>query len=50
MARTNKANRDVEDPLEWWIRHALNYPVLSKMAFDLFSCPTMSTECKQVFL
>jgi hypothetical protein len=49
MARTNKADLDVEDPLEWWIRHASDYPTLSKMAFDLFSCPAMSAECERVF-
>ena len=49
MSRHNKADQDVEDPLEWWIRHASDYPVLSKMAFDLFSCPAMSSECERVF-
>jgi hypothetical protein len=49
IARTNKADGDVDDPLEWWIRHAPDYPVLSKMAFDLFSCPAMSAECERVF-
>lgn len=49
MARTNKADLDVEDPLEWWVRHACDYPVLSRMAFDLFSCPAMSAECERVF-
>ncbi|GKU10013.1 unnamed protein product [Fusarium langsethiae] len=49
MARTNKADLDVEDPLERWVRHASDYPILSKMAFDLFSCPAMSAECERVF-
>lgn len=49
MARTNKADLDVEDPLEWWVRHASDYQILSKMAFDLFSCPAMSSECERVF-
>jgi len=49
MARTNKADLDVEDPLEWLICHASNYCILSKMAFDLFSCPAMSAECERVF-
>ncbi|OBS16988.1 hypothetical protein FPOA_26869 [Fusarium poae] len=49
MARTNKADLDVEDPLEWWVRHASDYPILAKMAFELFSCPAMSTECERVF-
>lgn len=49
MARSNKADQDVENPLEWWVHHASDYPVLSKMAFDLFSCPAMSSECERVF-
>lgn len=43
MARSNKADLDAEDPLEWWVRHASDYPVLSKIAFDL------SSECEHVF-
>lgn len=49
MARTNTADLDVDDPLEWWVRHVSDYPILSKMAFDLFSCPAMSSECERVF-
>lgn len=49
MARANRADVEVEDPLEWWIAHAADYPILSKMAFDLFSCPAMSAECERVF-
>ena len=49
MARTNTADLDVEDPLEWWVRHASNYPVLSKIAFNLFSCPAISSKCERVF-
>lgn len=49
MARTTKADLKVEDPLEWWVCHSSDYPILSKMAFDLFSCPAMSAECERVF-
>ena len=49
MARTNKADLEVENPTDWWIRHATDYPVLSQMALDLFSCPAMSAECERVF-
>ena len=49
MARANKGDLDVKDPLEWWVRHTSDYPVLSKMAFDLFSCPAMSSKCERVF-
>lgn len=49
MARANRADVEVEDPLEWWVGHASNYPILSKMAFDLFSYQAMSAECERVF-
>ncbi|XP_044715151.1 transposase-like protein [Hirsutella rhossiliensis] len=40
---------DVADPLEWWHQHQLEYPVLYRMALDLFSIPGMSAECERVF-
>ena len=49
MARTNKADDKVEDPLQWWIEHEADYPTLAKMAFDFFSIPAMSSECERVF-
>ncbi len=39
----------IKDPLEWWRHHESEYPVLSGMAFDLFSIPGMSSECERVF-
>ncbi|KAJ0125881.1 hypothetical protein HZ326_31013 [Fusarium oxysporum f. sp. albedinis] len=50
MARANRADVEVEDPLEWWVCHASDYPILSKMAFDLFSCPAMSAEWGQILV
>jgi hypothetical protein len=40
---------DVANPLEWWNRYELEYPVLYRMALDLFSIPGMSAECERVF-
>jgi hypothetical protein len=40
---------DVANPLEWWNRHQLEYPVLYRMALDLFSMPGMSADCERVF-
>ncbi|KAK4077565.1 hypothetical protein Purlil1_12327 [Purpureocillium lilacinum] len=40
---------DVADPLEWWTKHQLEYPILYSMALDLFSIPGMSAECERVF-
>ncbi|XP_044718780.1 transposase-like protein [Hirsutella rhossiliensis] len=41
--------KEGQDPLEWWNRHQLEYPVLYRMALDLFSIPGMSAECERVF-
>ncbi|KID93531.1 transposase-like protein, partial [Metarhizium majus ARSEF 297] len=40
---------DVASPLEWWSRHQHEYPVLYRMALDLFSIPGMSAECERLF-
>ncbi|TKA65602.1 hypothetical protein B0A49_12935, partial [Cryomyces minteri] len=45
----NESLENVKDPLDWWRRRTDTYPVLSKMAFDLFSVPGMSSECERVF-
>jgi hypothetical protein len=42
-------DEDVEDPLEWWRKHAADYSIISNMAFDLFCIPAMSGECERVF-
>jgi hypothetical protein len=38
-----------DKPLEWWKAHESQFPVLSRMALDLFSIPLMSAECERVF-
>ena len=38
-----------KDPLLWWQANESRYPVLSRMAFDLLSCPCMSAECERCF-
>ncbi|KAM3519814.1 hypothetical protein MY4038_009658 [Beauveria bassiana] len=40
---------DVTSPLERWSRHQAEYPVLYRMAVDLFSIPGMSAECERIF-
>jgi hypothetical protein len=41
------------DPRKWWIdelqENPRRFPILSRMALDLFSCPAMSAECERVF-
>ncbi|XP_073287623.1 putative transcriptional regulator tpeD, partial [Primulina huaijiensis] len=37
-------------PLEWWQQRGSNqYPLLSKLAFNLFAIPAMSSEAERVF-
>jgi hypothetical protein len=49
MERTNPKDSDVEDPLQWWIDHQHDYPILAGMAFDFFTIPAMSSECERIF-
>lgn len=39
----------MKSPLEWWKVHKEAYPNLSRMAFDLFAVPAMSSECERAF-
>ena len=36
-------------PLEWWKNHAMEYPILSKMAKDYLSIMSTSVPCEQFF-
>jgi hypothetical protein len=49
MGRSNTNDWKIDDPLRWWIDHEADYPILAKMAFDLFSVPAMSSECERIF-
>jgi len=40
---------NVKDPLVWWKEHQADFPILSRMAFDLFSIPAMSSEVERIF-
>ena len=40
---------DMKDPLLWWKEHQTDFPILSHMAFDIFSIPAMSSEVERVF-
>ena len=37
------------DPLAWWLERRADYPILSKIAINLFSIPAMSAEAERVF-
>ena len=40
---------DAFDLLEWWKGNAMKYPVLARIAFNVFSIPSMSVELERVF-
>ena len=48
-APISKKDRKILDPIGWWIQHQSEYPILSKMALDIFSTPAMSTEVERAF-
>lgn len=39
----------VKSPLEWWQGEGSQWPVLQRMAFDIFSIPAMSAEPERIF-
>ena len=39
----------VNNPLQWWRDNQSTYPNLSRMAFDFFAIPAMSSECERAF-
>lgn len=38
-----------KDPLVWWKEHQTDFPILARMAFDIFSIPAMSSEVERIF-
>lgn len=42
-------NSDIEDPLQYWISKATDYPRLSRMALDVMAVPAMSAEYGRLF-
>ena len=39
----------ITNPIKWWVDHREQYPILHKLALELYSCPKMSTECERIF-
>ena len=39
----------IEDIIEWWRDHVTEFPILSRMAFDILSIPGMSAEVERIF-
>ena len=40
----------IKDPLMWWKEHQTDFPILARMAFDIFLIPAISSEVERVFL
>ncbi|EKG09031.1 HAT domain-containing protein [Macrophomina phaseolina MS6] len=39
----------ISDPLAWWRSEGVQYPILQRMAFDIYSIPAMSAEPERIF-
>jgi hAT family C-terminal dimerisation region len=44
-----KQDKHVKNPIRWWWNRRFEYPVLYRIAMDIFSIPAMSSECERVF-
>ena len=45
----NEVTNDIFDPLEWWRGHEMKYPTLARIAFKVFSIPSISVEPERLF-
>jgi hypothetical protein len=39
----------ITNPIKWWVDYYKQYPILYKLALELYSYPKISTECKRIF-
>ena len=37
------------NPIKWWVDYYKQYPILYKLALELYSCPRISTKYKRIF-
>ena len=49
QANTSSSERHITDPIEYWVLKRFEYPRLSRMALDVMTVPTMSSECERLF-
>ncbi|KAM3519811.1 hypothetical protein MY4038_009655 [Beauveria bassiana] len=42
-------SQETKDPVRWWMAHQESFPVLSKLALDVFAIPAMATDCERSF-
>lgn len=44
-----RVSEPTTDPIAFWKRQQQGLPMLSQMAFDVLSIPSMSAECERIF-
>jgi hypothetical protein len=49
QASVSGSDKDVADPVEYWVLKRFEYPRLSRMALDVMTVPAMSSECERLF-
>ncbi|SCO88905.1 uncharacterized protein FRV6_13033 [Fusarium oxysporum] len=49
QASVSGSDKDVADPVEYWVLKRSEYPRLSRMALDVMTVPAMSSECERLF-
>ena len=46
---TSPPKEKIPNPIKWWVDYYKQYPILYKLALELYSCPRISTEYKRIF-
>jgi hypothetical protein len=41
--------QEAEDPIEWWMAHQGQFPMVSQLALDILAIPAMATDCDRSF-
>ncbi|ENH63582.1 Putative AC transposase, partial [Fusarium oxysporum f. sp. cubense race 1] len=41
--------QETEDPIEWWMAHQGQFPMISQLALDMLAIPAMATDCERSF-
>jgi hypothetical protein len=41
--------QETEDPIEWWMAHQGQFPMISQSALDILAIPAMATDCERSF-
>ncbi|KNB16799.1 hypothetical protein FOXG_14855 [Fusarium oxysporum f. sp. lycopersici 4287] len=41
--------QETEDPIEWWMAHQGQFPMISQLALDILAIPAMATDCERSF-